>query len=176
MHVIPGRHEAALWDCCRDPGPGRLVFPGGTALGESFATSSSGKPGRFSPRFAALGMIQLMSSLFMQLLCSFSTGTEGKKDRHPPSFPQRQEVSGWRRQCERTGAALPEKPEARLLAKRPKPTSRQKNPLSNSGGLEINLCSPVFGETCFSKRVCSREPEGHLLPPGSGSPTSAHKA
>lgn len=64
MHVIPGRHEAALWDCCRDPGPGRLVFPGGTALGESFATWSSGKPGRFSPRFAALRMIQLMSFLF----------------------------------------------------------------------------------------------------------------
>ena len=30
----------------------------------------------------------------------------------------------------------------------------------------INFCNPVFGETCFSKRVCSEEPEGHLLPPG----------
>jgi len=30
----------------------------------------------------------------------------------------------------------------------------------------INFCNPVFGETCVSKRVCSEEPEGHLLPPG----------
>lgn len=37
-------------------------------------------------------------------------------------------------------------------------------PLSHSGSLERNLCSPDSGKTCFSTRVCFIEPEANSPP------------
>lgn len=174
-----------LWDRCQPPGPRQWVLPAGSALEEPSPTWSFVKPGWPLSLFSFSRNDIVVSSLFMQLLGSFSNGPVGRENPHPPFFPQRErhwvsEDGGGSR--EQTAApflgeteTLLQRPVYLLNAQSPHPGML--TPLSNFGSLVINLCNPVFGETCFSKRACSGEPKDQLsLHLALRDPTCAHTA